>query len=840
MSKRDILLIVSLSLTLFLVNLFFSYREQEKNREWLVQQSIAKAKRQKEGIANISFRTAKPQTLPLVGLYADATATSYVTTGVRNGTSILALSWTSPLPQSLYARDVSSANQPREVRLVRSGDAPHAPVVYAEGSPSPLRIGELNTLGNADLILTSVQESTSPETVRIALGEYSDGQLTLPAANLDLSKEEQAKLLPTGHAIALGKGPDGYLPVAVYSSAQNELVPLNQFASLGTVAEVALATAKEQTKGKTEAEKYYVLEDDYQQLVFSDRGGALVEINLPFETKQDEESVVRPIEIDREMTEQHPKNAFFPAHSYYSPALEGQTGFKEHPKGQLGGYYPLLRRDLINDSGATITKINPHYYATNLVSEYPELAELQYEVKEFTSKSITFEAVQNHRKITKTYRLPDEDTGAPYIIDLEIAIDGDSRGLWLTSGIPDVELISGAVAPALKYRVTRRGQSEVEPIDLPKDTINVSSFHPNWVANSNGFFGLILDPLTDIESGFKAIRVSSKTAPSRLIALDSSADRFKAAELPGYELLLPLKNQPGITKIRLFAGPFAESVLKTVDATYSDPTTGYNPDYLACQSFHGWFAFISEPFARFLFVLMKFFYHLTGSWGFSIILLTAALRLMLYPLNAWSTKSMVAMQAIGPEVAAIQEKYKKDPKKAQLAIMTLYRERGVNPLSGCFPLLIQLPFLIGMFDLLKSTFELRGASFIPGWIDNLTSPDVLFSWNTPIFFIGNQFHLLPILLGLVMFMQQRLMATGPTDANLMTDQQRQQRAMGNVMTVVFAVMFYHFPSGLNIYWLSSMLLGMLQQWWTAKNYKAKQPTNSKTIEVKGKKVKSDN
>src|SRR5262245_43695414 len=150
--------------------------------------------------------------------------------------------------------------------------------------------------------------------------------------------------------------------------------------------------------------------------------------------------------------------------------------------------------------------------------------------------------------------------------------------------------------------------------------------------------------------------------------------------------------------------------------------------------------------------------------------------------------------------------------------MNLYREKGVNPLSGCFPLLIQLPFLIGMFDLLKSTFELRGASFIPGWIDNLTAPDVLFSWSTPIYFIGNQFHLLPILLGIVMFLQQKMSAPS-IPVEKMTDQQRQQKAMGTIMPLIFTFMFYHFPSGLNIYWLSSMLLAMLQQWWMQRNIK---------------------
>ena len=153
-------------------------------------------------------------------------------------------------------------------------------------------------------------------------------------------------------------------------------------------------------------------------------------------------------------------------------------------------------------------------------------------------------------------------------------------------------------------------------------------------------------------------------------------------------------------------------------------------------------------------------------------------------------------------------------------------------------MLIQMPFLIGMFDLLKSSFALRGAPFIPGWIDDLTAPDVLFRWNTPIFFFGTEFHLLPILLGVVMFFQQRLMATGPKDPNLMTDQQRQQRMMGTMMTVVFTVMFYNFPSGLNIYWLSSMLLGILQQWMTTKKMQKEPLSATATAINSAKKGKS--
>lgn len=177
-------------------------------------------------------------------------------------------------------------------------------------------------------------------------------------------------------------------------------------------------------------------------------------------------------------------------------------------------------------------------------------------------------------------------------------------------------------------------------------------------------------------------------------------------------------------------------------------------------------------------------------------------------------RSMKKMQLVGPELKIIQEKYKKDPAKAREEMMKLYRLHGVNPFSGCVPLLIQMPFLIGMFDLLKSSFELRGASFIPGWINDLSAPDTLFSWNFSIPFIGNEFHLLPFILGGIMFVQQNMMSNLPKDPKEWTDQQRQQKSMGTIMTVMMTFLFYNFPSGLNIYWISSMVLAIIQQWWT--------------------------
>jgi YidC/Oxa1 family membrane protein insertase len=821
MDKRTLLFVFALGLTLFGVNIFFEQQRTEKTRQWVEQQDAKKTEKLIKLKKEVDSRTAPISSLPVATLYADSNLQQEAAIAVKGGNAYILLAWEKALPAQLFIKD-SQTQKTLTLFLSEPTETEGFPAIYRSSAEDKLLIGSLQELGKYDLQLLQIENGLQTKTF---LAEYINGQLSIPLEAISTiekksNTEDNIASLHVQNALVLIKSGETFLPVAIYQGETKQLEMLD------TVPQLAASIVKQKkqynaTTQKTE-EKFYVIETPYQQLVFSNFGGALAEINLPFQSVENPKSVVKEIEFDREMVEKHPYNAYFPDHSYYTASENSSTDYVEHPKGSLGGYYPLLRRNLIEKEKRNNVQVQPRYYGLNIVSEYPETAELVYEVKSFDKETIVFESIQGHRRISKTFSVASESQ-APYCIDLSIKIEGDSRGLWITSGIPEVEWISGSSVPVLKYRITRNQKSEVETIDLPKNSVTVTSTYPDWICNSNGFLGLILDPLNETDPGYRAIQVSGTAVPSRLVEIDQEHQRFNAKDLPGYMMMLPLKNSGGAMHFRVFAGPFSTNILKQVDSVYSNASIGYNPDYIACQSFHGWFAFISEPFAKFLFILMNFFHTLTGSWAFSIVLLTIALRIMLWPLNAWSTKSMVRMQRIAPQVTAIQEKNKKDPKKAQLEIMNLYRESGVNPVSGCFPLLIQMPFLVGMFDLLKSTFELRGASFIPGWIDNLTSPDVLFSWNFPIFFIGTQFHLLPILLGLVMFLQQRYMSTTPKDPALMTDQQRQQRFMGNIMSVVFTVMFYNFPSGLNIYWLSSMLLGILQQYWTTKRLKAATP-----------------
>ncbi len=553
-------------------------------------------------------------------------------------------------------------------------------------------------------------------------------------------------------------------------------------------------------------EEFYVLEDEYQQLVFSTKGGALAEINLPFKSASHPNSLVREIDIDREILAQSPRNAKFPLRPFYTFSDPSQQ-----QEGSLGGYYPLLRRPLLLPDGTKQFSFPAECYALNLVGEDPWIANTTYRVTRFEKNLIRFEGTSGNRRIAKTFSFPEEKNG-PYCLQLDLEISGDAQGLWLTSGVPDVELVGGGYSPLLRYQAIQGGIGEVETIDLPKKTEIFGTSSPHWISNCNGFLGMILDPLSGTAHGYKARSFSGDALPTRLSLIDRAHRLYPAENYPGYATYLPL-SQGETLSYRIFAGPFDDALLKSLDALYAEPRKNYNPDYAAAQSIQGWFSFISRPFSKFLFFLMQLFYTVTHSWAASIILLTIALRAMMYPLNAWSIRSSANMQKIAPQVKALQEKHKKDPKRAQMEVMNLYRESKINPFTGCIPVLLQMPFLMGMFYLLKSSFPLRGAPFIPGWIDDLAAPDVLFSWGQPLWFIGNEFHLLPILMGATMFLQQRLSAGTPQDAKQLTESQRQQKTMGNLMSIVFIVLFYNFPSGLNLYFMFSTLLGIGQQWW---------------------------
>lgn len=198
----------------------------------------------------------------------------------------------------------------------------------------------------------------------------------------------------------------------------------------------------------------------------------------------------------------------------------------------------------------------------------------------------------------------------------------------------------------------------------------------------------------------------------------------------------------------------------------------------------GFFGILAKP----LRTVLNFFYSFVGNYGIAIILLTAIIKLLFWPLTQKSYSSMKAMQKLQPEMAKIRDKYKNDREKLNREIMELYKKNRVNPLGGCLPMLVQIPVFFALYQVLLNDIALRHAPFV-FWLTDLSAKD--------------PYYVTPIVMGATMFIQQKMTPTtmDPTQAKIFM-----------LMPVVFTFMFLNFPSGLVIYWLINNLLTILQQY----------------------------
>jgi YidC/Oxa1 family membrane protein insertase len=218
----------------------------------------------------------------------------------------------------------------------------------------------------------------------------------------------------------------------------------------------------------------------------------------------------------------------------------------------------------------------------------------------------------------------------------------------------------------------------------------------------------------------------------------------------------------------------------------------------------GWFDVLAKP----MLWLLNFFYQYSGNYGIAIILLTVLIKLVFWPITQKGMNSMKNMQKLQPKIAKLRERYKGDPAQMNQEMMTLYKTYKVNPVGGCLPMLIQIPFFFALYQVLLASIELRHAPFML-WIHDLSAPDRLWiGFDIP------YLHGLPILtllMGASMYLQQKMT---PTTADPM-----QARIM-QFLPIVFTVMFINFASGLVLYWLINNLLSILQQYLINRKNKA--------------------
>ena len=232
----------------------------------------------------------------------------------------------------------------------------------------------------------------------------------------------------------------------------------------------------------------------------------------------------------------------------------------------------------------------------------------------------------------------------------------------------------------------------------------------------------------------------------------------------------------------------------------------------------GW-AFI-RPISKGVHWFLLFLYKYIPNYGYVLLVFSVAVKILVYPLTKKSYVSTKKMQAVQPMLNDLREKYKNDQRKFAQAQMNLFKEHGVNPLSGCIPILLQMPLLFALFTVFRSSIELRGAPFIL-WIKDLSRPDAVFDLGINVPLYGSQVAILPILMGVTMFIQMKSTPTPQSGA--------QQKYMMYFMNGFFVLIFNQFPSGLVLYYTLFNVLTVLQQKYLIPQTDLQEVVNKKSV-----------
>jgi YidC/Oxa1 family membrane protein insertase len=370
------------------------------------------------------------------------------------------------------------------------------------------------------------------------------------------------------------------------------------------------------------------------------------------------------------------------------------------------------------------------------------------------------------RRVVKTYTFKRGD----YVIDVrhELVNDGSapvSPSLYLQlerdGNAPEGEsqFYFTFTGPAVYTEAAKFQKIDFKDIEKNKAS-HEKSANDGWIAMVQHYFASawLIEPNTPRE--FRTARTGD--------------NRYAVALVKPLGEVAP--GQRKAVESRLFAGPQEENKLARLA-----PGLELVKDY-------GWFTMLAKP----LFWLLDKLHGMIGNWGWAIVALVVLLKAAFYWLNASAYRSMAKMKAINPRVMELRERYKDKPQQMQQEMMRIYREEKVNPLGGCLPILVQMPFFIALYWVLLSSVEMRQAPWI-GWITDLSAKDPYF--------------ILPLLMTGSTLLQTWLNPTPPDPV--------QARLMW-IMPLAFSVMFFFFPSGLVLYWLTNNILSIAQQWFINK------------------------
>ena len=250
------------------------------------------------------------------------------------------------------------------------------------------------------------------------------------------------------------------------------------------------------------------------------------------------------------------------------------------------------------------------------------------------------------------------------------------------------------------------------------------------------------------------------------------------------QISLPTNN---ISTTTLYVGPLEYSTIKNLDVELENIMS---------------LGRLLKPISKSVLWIFIRLRSILPNYGWVLIVFAFLIKIVLYPLTSKSMQSMKEMQKLQPKIEELRKKYPKDPQKMNAEQMKLYKEHGVNPMGGCLPLLLQMPILIALFTVFRTTIELRHAPFI-WWITDLSAPDTIFTLPFTIPIYGQHVNVLPIIMALSTILQQKLSTSSSSNP--------QQKMMMYMMPIMFFFMFNQFPSGLNLYYTLFNLLTVAQQ-----------------------------
>ncbi len=321
-------------------------------------------------------------------------------------------------------------------------------------------------------------------------------------------------------------------------------------------------------------------------------------------------------------------------------------------------------------------------------------------------------------------------------------------------------------------------------VSNPKEYFVSPGARPNAAVDGYTFHGILVqeadDTLKVIDDGDTSVTENFVAAP-----FIAAADKYYATLFYNYKGGLNAVVTKGENDIDIvfakgssdmsfsgYIGPKDHKVLKEI-----------NPELLNVIEY-GWFTFIAKP----VFTLLAFLFGMIGNWGWAIVAMTLLIRVVLFPLTYKGMVSMNKLKELSPKIKELQAKYKGEPQKLNAHMMELYKKHGANPMGGCLPILLQIPVFFAIYRVLQNAVELKDAPWVL-WIQDLSVMD--------------PYYVLPIIMGITMFLHQRLTPTNFTDP--------MQEKIMKYLPLIFTFFFITFPAGLTLYWVTNNIFSILQQ-----------------------------